>query len=215
MRNLKHIYLQIFVFLPALYFAQTGSTATNCPDWSGKKQNTRGNYLEYLRNNQREKVNHNDPFLASTKTLDTKKESINTEQKVPAQNNFYTQKRYNFFPGKANKTKGETTNNAEQTAKKNTSAEPLVVDKPVQKANAQPQVEEAKRNTEQVAANPVDELPIVEPNKTTTKIHGSGATKVESRNAHTSKLKKKLTHIFSKKTNKPAKPHYERCTTRF
>lgn len=216
MRNLKHIYLPIFVLLPALHFAQTGSTATSCPDWSKKKYNAGVNYLEYLRNNQGKKVNHNDPFLASAKTLDTTKEYIHPEQRVPAKNNFYTQKRYSLFPKKAEQTKSKSTEKPEPKAKGNTSANPLAVDKPVQQANAQPQVDEVKNNPGLVAAKPVDELLIVNPNETTTQTQGGdGSTKVESSKTHTSKLRKKLSHIFSKKTNKPAKPHYERCTTKF
>ncbi len=215
MRNLKHIQILLFTLLPAVYFAQTGSTAANCPDWSEKRQNNRGNYLEYLRNNQGKKVNHNEPYLASVTTLDTTKDNIGTEQKAPAKNNFYTQKRYKLFPEKADETKIESGKKDEPTANGNTSAEPAIVNRPLQKENSQPQVIEAESNLATVTTTPMAEPPITESNEATTQTQGDGIAKVESRKTHTSKLKKKLSHIFSKKTNKPAKPHYERCTTKF
>jgi len=43
----------------------------------------------------------------------------------------------------------------------------------------------------------------------------NGGTRISSGKKQTSRLKMKLTRLFSKKTNRPAKPNYEKCTTRF
>lgn len=232
----KNIQLLTFIILPVLCLAQLdtksnikpASSATDCPSWGTKRPNNRGDFLQYMRTNQGKKVNlayrqagANDPYLASAKALSG---AADAEQKPVAKNDFYTRKRYNLFPEKTAQNKTETAKEQKDIPAGSTTGEPAQqidpVSKPIHESviskEAHPAVvTEPAPNPQPAAApaaTPAEPEQKKEPAKTK---ENNGAAKIESGKTNTSRLKKKFTRLFSKKTNKPAKPNYEKCTTKF
>lgn len=224
----KHIQITIVASLPILCIAQNKentntvkppSTAADCPSWNNKPANNRADFLEYLRHSQGKKVNPSDPYLANAKMLNVDQAVIEPGQKSVSKNDFYTRKRYNLFPDKTTQGKSETFQRSSVRSDGNAGAEPVphndiekseittVISTPAQEIISEPKIE--TQINEPVAPSPKVETTEPSSNKET------GNTKVESGKTKTSWLKRKFNRIFSKKTNKPAKPNYKKCATKF
>jgi hypothetical protein len=230
MALIKHIKIIVFAGLPGICFAQSDaknitkaptSSATDCTSWGNKPKNNRGDFLEYLRNNQGKKVNSNDPYLANAKAMGTSEPTVDAAQKSASRTDFYTKKRYNLFPAKAEQNNLPAGNEVKQQteARDNSNASPqeskeISINKPVQNTSTttQAKAKDPKINEE---ANTLVSISAAEKKDDVSKPQESGNTKVISGKKHSSRLKNKLAHIFSKKINKTARPNYEKCTTRF
>lgn len=227
MQLLKNIQLLALVTLPLLINAQVEtkskvkptSSPTDCPTWDGKKPQSRSNFLEYLRNNQGKKVSNDSPYASYVKTISGEKpQNDSVTQPHKAENNFYTQKRYNITSGKAETKAPIASKEANAIPPGNALSEPSQAEKThtPQISSSIESLPAAKNPSAQKSTEQKDQSEVAPDSKeiaTTDK--ENGATKVESTKNTQSKFKKKLTRIFSKKTNKAAKPNYEKCTTRF
>ncbi|MBI2270462.1 MAG: hypothetical protein HYU69_08925 [Bacteroidetes bacterium] len=226
---LKYIQIITLAGLPVLCVAQdngTGrvnkpvSTAADCPSWNTRKQNDRGDFLEYMRKTQGKKTETNNPYLAYAKMLSkTDVSANNTGQRAAAKNDFYARKRYNLFPNKSEQNKTETIKKYNDIPEGSTTAEPTQQTDPEKK-----EIVPANNTPEQVlmpeqkiieTVNGPAVSPTPEQKEQVVKNKENGSTKVESNKTRSHWFKKKATRLFSKKTNKPARPNYEKCTTRF
>lgn len=226
---LKHIQIIILAGLPVLCIAQDNgssrsnkpaSTAADCPNWNTRKQNDRGDFLEYMRKSQGKKADANNPYLAYAKMLSKTEAPTNSSvQRSAAKNDFYTRKRYNLFPDKPAENKKETDNKYSDMPAGNTSYEPAqqndVAKKEMLTGNSEPEpaiIPEQKNiltTSEPAGSSAPEQKQQIAKNKE------NGSAKIESNKTRSHWLKKKVTRLFSKKTNKPARPNYEKCTTRF
>lgn len=225
----KYIQIITLAGLPVLCVAQDNGTgrankpasaAADCPSWNTRKQNDRGDFLEYLRKAQGKKADANNPYLAQAKMLSNPEMSANSSgQRAAAKNDFYTRKRYNLFPDKSVQSESETDKKYTDIPAGGTSYEPTqqndVPKKETLTGNGTPEpaIIPGQKITE--AINEPVISPAAEQKEQTVKSKENGNSKVESNKTHSHWLKKKVTRLFSKKTNKPAKPNYEKCTTRF
>ena len=213
MAFLKSIQIVALAALPVLCLAQDSETkgavkptssATDCPSWNTKRPNNRADFLEYMRNAKGKRVDVNNPYLATAKTLSNiSSPTKNTEQKFAAKNDFYTRKRYNLFPDKPAQNNSEASKKYNDIPAGSTTYEPIQQTDPAKKEtvpinNAQTSVVVTEQKITQEVSTPA---PAPEQNEQTVKTKESGSTKVESNKTHTSWLKKKFTRLFSKKTN--------------
>ncbi|MBL7893149.1 MAG: hypothetical protein JNL63_11000 [Bacteroidia bacterium] len=223
----KYIQIITLAGLPVLCVAQdngTGktnkpaSTAADCPSWNTRKQNDRGDFLEYLRKAQGKKADANNPYLAQAKMLSNQEMSANSSgQRAAAKNDFYTRKRYNLFPDKS--VQSEADKKHTDIPVGSTSYEPAQQNDIAKKetladiSDPEPAIIPEQKITEAIS-EPVTS-PAPEQKEQTVKDMENGNSKVESNKTRSHWLKKKVSRLFSKKTNKPARPNYEKCTTRF
>lgn len=225
----KYIQIITLAGLPVLCVAQdngTGktnkpaSTAADCPSWNTRKQNDRGDFLEYLRKAQGKKADANNPYFAQAKMSSNPETYANSSgQKAAAKNDFYTRKRYNLFPDKSVQSESEADKKHTDIPVGGTSYEPAqqndIAKKETLAGISDPEpaiIPEQKiiQTTSELAASPAPEQ-----SQQTVKSKENGSAKVESNKTRSHWLKKRVTRLFSKKTNKPARPNYEKCTTRF
>ena len=224
MQILKFIYYIIIITFALEYSAQTidvvkpASTSTDCPSWNTKHANNRADFLEYLRNTKGKSVSIiNNSYMISGKTNTINKLRSDTLQSTVAKNDFYTKKRYNLVPNKSETPKvipnqssvradGSASDVHVQNHEKLKLDSELVTDLSVQQSKSElPAIENLNEPT---TANKKDA-------KVTAKNINDGNSSIEKNKSHTSRFKRKITHIFSKKTNKAAKPNYTKCTTSF
>lgn len=193
--------------IPTLCIAQQPAPLpTDCPKWNNKSGNTRSDYLQYLRNNQGKKTSQNSPYYAYTATLGVTDLPATATHKTATRTDFYTKKRYNLFPDKTEQ--GSQFEPGKEDENKLIPTQKEIVKNvaaPLNNAVAAP----APIAAIDTPTHAIDKNEVVEKNK------GEGNAKVESTKTHTSKFKNKIRRLLVKKNNKPAKPNYEKCTTRF
>ncbi len=202
MSAIRFIQTAVLAIVPFLCFAQDNGAksagvpttgATDCPTWNNKKTTNRGSFLEFMRNSQ-------------GKQLSAMKKIPDSLEKTTTATNFYTQRRYNRVAKNPVIPSGDSKETPLQLSATEKAKIKAPEETPMTETVTDPKIEHTPMySSSYISTQKIPQSKNLE----------SGSTQVESSKKHSSRFKTKLIRFFSKKTNRPAKPNYEKCTTKF
>lgn len=199
----------LFLFITSFsLFGFAQSTSTDCPTWGNKKKTGRDDYLEYMRKSQGKKESPKKENAVNNQQSTIKSNTDTVQYASKARTDFYTKKRYSVI---GENTKANTTKEPVK-AKVESKTQPQSVETvAVEKDNIIPPGTSESANGDPSLITPASSREEVVLDKE----EGKGQVEKEEKKKQPTKLQKKMNRVFSKKTNKPTRPNYRKCSTRF